>query len=103
MSKEPIHCCGNCALNKFEDIDGNSMCMPHYNEESGYVTCDMGKKCKEFISNEEARHHIAVLLQQKRWVRAVMNNCSTVKMPSVVDLYKAIGFAVNYFKTFYRI
>ena len=72
MEKEQIeHCCGNCCWFKFEDIDGDGMCMRNYHdEEKGCVNCGDGEKCRKFISNEEKREILKKLKQWKKGIKS---------------------------------
>ena len=59
-------CCGNCCWFYAEDMDGWGFCACQKNRVIDMEHCsDM---CEDdFVSREEMRHHMAVLLQSIRW------------------------------------
>lgn len=88
-------CCGNCCWMLGEDIYGNGMCAKIFAE---LVRC--GDTCHQghFLSREQMRHYIAVLIQHNRWRRD--NNVPNARKPvNPTELGKAIDFAIDYLKT----
>ena len=79
-----------------EDTYGHGMCAKIFAE---MVNC--GDTCHEdhFISKEEMRHYLAVLIQHNRW-RRDDHVPNSRKMVSPKEIGKAIDFAINYIKTF---
>lgn len=95
-SKQKEKCCGACCWMIGEDTYGNGMCAKIFAE---MVKCE--DKCHEdhFMSKEQARHYLAVLIQHNRWRRD--NNVPNYhKMVNPTELGKAIDFAIKYIKTF---
>lgn len=92
MEKEQIeHCCGNCCWFKFENIDGDGMCMRNYHdEEKGCVNCGDGEKCRKFISNEEKRE---ILKKLKQWMLALSEDNRSA-------LARELRFALDYIKVY---
>ena len=98
MKKEK-QCCGSCCWFKYEDTDGNGMCVSRYNEYlSNPRHCSDGA-CKGYVSVEEMRHHVAVLIQANRW-RRDQNVPSIYRMVNQKEFGRAIDFAIDYIKTF---
>lgn len=63
--------CGDCCWFKFEDIDGDGMCIKNYHdEEKGCVNCNQCKNCQDFISNEDKERYLEVL---QHWITLVDN------------------------------
>ncbi len=56
----------------------------------------------EYVSREEMRHHMAVLLQANRY-RRDDNVPAIYKMPNPTELGKAIDFAIKYMKVFSKL
>ena len=106
-NKKIDHHCGNCIFFKFEDTDGDGCCAKHYwdkpeeGQDPMLTRCDRNA-CEDFISDEEKRHHLAVLTQHNRWRRSdeVPNHC---RMVNPTEFGKAIDFAVDYIKTFEKL
>jgi hypothetical protein len=108
MRKERIDkFCGDCCWFFGECTDGDGCCAKHYWEEPKngrdpmLTRCDK-KACKDFISDEEKRHHLAVLIQHNRWRRSdeVPNHC---RMVNPTELGKAIDFVCEYVKIYERL
>lgn len=99
MSKEE-RCCGNCCFFKHEDTDGWGIC--YQDPLSKFCNCEMPvsehNNCG-FVSREQMRHHMAVLLQANRY-RRDQHVPSIYKMPDPTELGRAIDFAVLYMRTF---
>lgn len=89
-------CCGSCCWMIGEDHIGQGMCAKIFAE---MVYC--GDKCHgdQFISREDMRHHVAVLIQANRW-RRDQNVPSIYRMVNQKEFGRAIDFAVLYCKTF---
>ena len=92
-------CCGSCCWFKHEDIDGFGVCYRRYLNHTPYCGED---PCKEYVSNKEARHHTAVLIQANRY-RRDQNVPAIYRMPDPKDLGAAIDFAIKYIKQFSEI
>ena len=93
MKQEQEKCCGNCCWMVGEDIYGQGMCAKIFAE-----LVNSGDKCHEdhFVSHEEMRHYIAVLIQHNRWRRDRLHH----RQQDPKEIGKAIDFAVKYIKTF---
>lgn len=98
--------CGECCWFIGEDTYGNGMCakmLPYgmcsspFNDEP----CKCEDECHEdhFVSREEMRHHLAVLMLYQRWRRSDQPT-GFYKMPDPKEVGKAIDFCINYIKTF---
>ena len=94
--KEEERCCGSCCWMFGENCDGDGCCAKHYLDKTpncGDMPCD------DFFSYKDMRHHLAVLLQHKRWFHATNG-----LMPIDFDgIEKAIDFAVDYIKTYSKL
>lgn len=103
MAEECKHYCGECCWFCFELTDGDGQCVEVGDD--GYPMmmkrCD-SKACDKFVSSEQMRHYIAVLLQHNRWRRSneVPDHC---RMVDPTELGKAIDFAVKYMKIFKKL
>lgn len=104
MEKEEEKCCGNCCWFCFEQTDGDGQCMT-----VGYIGLPYGAltycdtpSCKHFVSRQEMRHYMAVLLQANRY-RRDQNVPPIYRMPNPTELGKAIDFAVKYMKVFSKL
>lgn len=100
MKEEEEKCCGNCCWFYAEDTYGFGCCPFQFGE---IVEC--GMSCgveKEFVSKKEMRHHMAVLLQEKRWQKRTdgWRNGEIFFPPEREDVIKAIDFAYKYMKVF---
>lgn len=97
MTKINEKFCGNCCWFYGECTDGWGCCMLQDMCDSMHCSdlCTTG----EFISKQEMRHHMAVLLQANRYRRD--NNVPAIyKMPDPKELGRAIDFAYRYMKVF---
>ena len=99
-NKEEKKWCGECCWFCFETTDGEGQCVEVGDD--GYpmmmTRCD-SKACKKFVSRQEMRHHMAVLLQDRRY----MHDCNVKAIRKPVDSVergKAIEFAYKYMKVF---
>lgn len=90
-------CCGNCCWFKHEDLDGFGICMKDYPDAMPFC----GDECKggQFVSTEQMRHHMAVLLQANRY-RRDRHVPSIYMMPDPKELGEAIDFSVEYMNVF---
>ena len=99
MSKE-CKCCGNCCWNLYECSDGYGTCLHEY---PFHVTkCDDVCTNGKYVSNEEKRHYLAVLLQYNRWILDE-GTPFIRKKPNYSEITKAIDFAVQYIKQIEKI
>ena len=90
-------CCGNCCWFKYEDMDGFGNCVKN----DSLQRCS-DDACGKYISTEQARHYVAVLLCHNRWRRD--NNVPSVyRMQDAKELGKAMDFAYEYIKTFMKL
>lgn len=103
-NKEEEKCCGNCCWFYAEDTDGWGFCACQKNRVIDMEHCsDM---CEDdFVSREEMRHHMAVLLQADRWYRATHDeeNGALRYMPDPIDYRVALAFAYQYMKVFSKL
>ena len=90
-------CCGNCCWFCFEETDGWGQCM--HQEECDSMHCSDLCTTDKYVSREEMRHHMAMLLQANRY-RRDQNVPAIYRMPDPTELGKAIDFACDYIKTF---
>lgn len=100
MEKEAEKCCGNCCWFYAEDTDGWGFCACQKNRDIDMEHCsDM---CEDdFVSREEMRHHMAVLLQYHRWLSDYSGEIR--KSPNKVGVMDATWFAYKYFKMFSKL
>lgn len=97
MGKSEEKCCGNCCWFYAEETDGWGQCILQDYDLNSMHCSDM---CEDdYISREEMRHHMAVLLQANRY-RRDQNVPPIYRMPNPIELGKAIDFAVKYMKVF---
>lgn len=97
--KETEKCCGNCCWFKFEDTYGDGSCCTRENEYLANPRSCSDAPCKAYISEQEMRHHIAVLMLANRW-RRTDQPTGTYRMPDPKEIGLAIDFAIKYIKTF---
>ena len=97
MGMKKSEYCGECCWFYGEDTYGNGCCPFEFAE---VMKCDGRCRSKgNYVSKEDMRHYMAVLLQANRY-RRDDNVPSAYKMPYPKDLGKAIDFAYKYIKTF---
>lgn len=122
MAKEALlkdndeKCCGNCCWFYGEMTCGDGFCVKA--ENGGYADffhcsdmCRWGKIKEDgsfdyaFVSREDMRHHMAVLLQADRWYRATHDkeNSALRYMPDPIDYRVALAFAYQYMKVFSKL
>lgn len=97
MEKKTEKCCGVCCWFCFEQTDGEGQC-PTGDGCWTFTHCGVDP-CNSFVSREEMRHYMAVLLQAKRW----SGNQLTVVKPDTKDFLEAIDFAVKHMKVFSKL
>ena len=90
-------CCGNCCWFYAEDTDGWGFCACQKNRDIDMEHCsDM---CEDdFVSREEIRHHMYVLLAMKYWFDG--NHLHNV---SPHEMHEAMAFAYKYMKVFSKL
>jgi len=96
-------CCGNCCWFYLEQTNGEGFCIQQKKEWDDGMLCDdvcqdMGKGIR-YVSRQEMRHYIAVLIQANRY-RRDQSVPPVYRMPNPTELGKAIEFAVEYIKAF---
>lgn len=87
--------CGECCWFYAEDTNGYGCCPFQFADVK-----ECGGKCGvpvKYVSKEQMRHHLAVLLVQKRWLD---DDMFIHYAPDGDEVCKAIDFAVNYVKIF---
>ena len=89
-------CCGNCCWFCFEDAYGEGQCYGE--DDSAAVMCDK-PACDLYVSRQEMRHHMAVLLQFNRYYFKVGGQ----KCPKMGDVKVAIDYMHKYFKVFNKL
>lgn len=90
-------CCGACCYFKHEDTDGWGLC-PKLREKTGDIEethCSDLCTCDGYASEEEKRHHMAVLRKCQRCLKSAEN-----KDLDVENIQKAIDFLVSYCKLY---
>lgn len=97
MEEKTERYCGNCCWFTHEDTYGCGICMREYPDHM--PTCD--KQCTngEYVSREQMRHYMAVLIKANRY-RRDQHVPAWHRMPHPTELGKAIDFAVQYMKVF---
>ena len=85
--------CGECCWFCFEDAYGEGQCYGE--DDSAAVMCDK-PACDLYVSRQEMRHHMAVLLQMSRHETDPINHLS----PWYIEKDNAIKFAYRYMKVF---
>ena len=94
---EEEKCCGDCCWFYGENTDGYGFCA-HSPIDDNMVMCDMCCKTS-FVSRQEMRHHMAVLLQWKRYM-SDKSELTLYRPPLITDRNKAMEFAYRYMKVF---
>lgn len=98
--------CGDCCYFFAECTDGDGCCAKHYwdvSEDGNPMVASCSQPaCDDYISRQEKRHHLAVLLQHNRWRRdnEVPNSR---RMVNPTELGKAIDFVIDYIRTYDKI
>ena len=92
--------CGECCWFYAEDTDGYGLCPLALMESK---RCDEPCTISEiFVSKEEMRHHMAVLLQDKRF-RSNKGEIALYLPVRKADLDKAKEFSYKYMKVFSKL
>ena len=89
--------CGECCWFYAEDTYGYGCCPFQFADVK-----ECGGKCGvpvKYVSKEQMRHHLAVLVQTNRY-RRDDNVPAIYKMPRPKEIGEAIDFAVDYVKVF---
>ena len=97
--KEEERCCGNCAFMIGEDAYGEGQCVEV--GEDGYpmmATMCNYHACEKYVSRQEMRHHMAVLLQYHR-----ADEGMNYRFPGGDALEEAVVFAYRYMKVFNKL
>ena len=101
MEKEAEKYCGNCCWFYAEDTDGYGLCPLALMESK---RCDEPCTNGKFISRQEMRHHMAVLLQQSRYQKWFDEGFDGVVYPPTrIASKEARVFAYKYIKTFSKL
>ena len=86
--------CGECCWFKFEDTDGWGYCSCVAGGDSSCVKhCSDLCKTDKFVSEQEKRHHLAMLRKCQRCMHLAEN-----KDLDVAEIQKSIDFVVSYCK-----
>ena len=95
--------CGACCYFKYEDLEGWGCCdkLEKRFPAMGVCVTNCGDlcTCDGYVSEEEKRHYLAVLIQANRY-RRDDNVPSIYRMPDPKELGKAIDFVVDYCKRY---
>ena len=94
-------CCGNCCWFYGEMTDGEGFCAlrdPLINE----TRCDFLCSDEVFVSRQQMRHYMAVLLQWERYNKSLRHSL-IVKVPATSDMNNAMKFAYKYMKIFSKL
>lgn len=86
-------CCGNCCWMFAECTDGDGCCAKHYFDITPNCSSDV---CNDYVSNEEKRHYLSVILSLIRWTRDKENH----RPLEWEEIMNALEFAYRYIKTF---
>ena len=94
--------CGNCCWFYGEMTDGEGFCaaIPAWSDMFEH-RCE-NSACAKYVSRQEMRHHMAVLLQHRR----CMHDCNVraIRKPvDAIELGKAEDFAYKYMKNFSKL
>lgn len=89
--------CGECCWFCHEDTDGFGICYQSNKPLGDFFGCSHICHIQKFVSREEMRHHMAVLLQFNRYRR---DDEGIYVCPNPTEVVKAIDFAYNYIKIF---
>ena len=108
VKKNDEKCCGNCCWFYGEMTDGEGFCAELKGAWTDMIRCNMScralREGKEgnyaFVSRREMRHHMAVLLQQARWLD---DDMFIHYAPDGDELTDAVKFAYKYMKVFSKL
>lgn len=106
-------CCGNCCWFCMENADGWGQCCTGNAMEGweagldpifGRISkCDYkAGNCSKYVSRQQMRHHMAVLLQWERYM-SDRSELTLYRAPSLADRNKAMKFAYKYMKVFSKL
>lgn len=97
MEKETEKCCGECCWFCFEETGGWGQCMQM--DVCDSMHCSDLCTTDEYISREEMRHYMAVLLQATRFCK----DPTLYYMPKSNDIIEAQAFAYKFMKVFSKL
>ena len=97
MTKINEKFCGNCCWFYGEETDGWGICI--LQDLCDSMHCSDLCTTDEFISKQEMRHHMAVLLQLNRYRRDT-HFPGIYRTPKPSEVSRAIEFSVRYMKVF---
>ena len=97
--KKDDKCCGSCCWFCHENADGWGNCVNSFPVDN-LMHCSDLCTTDEYVSRQEMRHHMAVLLQYKRYAHDIGVN---YRWPPYVDRLRAMEFAYNYMKVFSKL
>ena len=98
MKQEEERYCGNCCWFHGETTDGEGLCAYNPLFDLFSNRCS-SPACADYISRQEMRHHIAVLLQWRR----VVENPLIHRLADYSDVEKAQRFSYRYMKVFSKL
>lgn len=92
-------CCGECCWFYGEMTDGMGFCAKKRGEQIDYAYC--GSRCNigAFVSRDDMRHHMAVMLQAIRFGHNPWDH----RCPEGDSVPDAIKFGYDYIKTFNKL
>lgn len=99
LLKDKDKFCGGCCWFCHEDTDGFGICYQSNKPLGDFFGCSHICHIQKFVSREQMRHHMAVLLQANRY-RRDDNVPAIYKMSDPKELGEAIDFAYEYMKVF---
>jgi len=94
---EKDKCCGGCCWFCFEQMDGEGQC-PTGDGCWTFTNCGVDA-CNSYVSREQMRHYMAVLLQATRFCK----DPTLYYMPKSNDIIEAQAFAYKYMKVFSKL
>lgn len=96
LLKDKERCCGNCCWFYGECTDGWGQCICQNCDTDSMHCSDM---CEDdYVSRQEMRHHMAVLLQYHR-----ADEDMNYRFPGGDSLEEAVVFAYKYMKVFSKL
>lgn len=87
--------CGACCHFMYEDTDGWGICP--FQDVCNAMHCSDLCTTDKFVSNEEKRHHLAML---RKCQRCLKSNIGTEHALDVEDICFAIDFLIDYAKLY---
>ena len=88
-------CCGACCHFEHEGIDGWGICPFQDAPIGSPMHCSDLCTTDGFVSEEEKRHHMAML---RKCQRCLGENVGTKQDVDIIDIDKAIDFVIGYIK-----